>query len=144
MSRIAISDPQPSQLDPYFFKKSKSLRDRWNHSISTQLYSECFWKHSLRVIKPNKASHCIQRRVKLQVDPLRLTGRYLKSAHAAPHITTQYWSYLCLMQTPSHTGEGHFLESKKPMCLRSENEVAAVTFLRKMVQLYQKAILLQV
>ena len=29
------------------------------------------------------------------------------------------------------TGEDHFLESKKPMCLRPENEIAAVTFFAK-------------
>ena len=29
------------------------------------------------------------------------------------------------------TGKDHFLESKKPMCLRPENEIAAVTFLAK-------------
>ena len=103
MSRIAISDPQPSPLDSYSFKKSKSFRDRWNHSISTQLHSECFWKHSSTIIKQTNASSCTPRRINLQVDPLRLTGRHLRSAHAASHTTKQYWNYLCLIQTPSHS-----------------------------------------
>ena len=103
MTRIETDDPELSELDPYSSKRSKNSRDRWNHSIPTQLYSECFWKHSSTVIKQNNASNCIQRRIKLQVDPLRLTGRYLRSAHAASHTTKQYWNYLCLMQTPSHS-----------------------------------------
>ena len=103
MTRIETDDPKPSQLDSYSSKRSKNFRDRWNHSIPTQLHSECFWKHSLSIIKLNKAPNCIQRRIKLQVDPLRLTGRYLRSAHAASHTTRQYRNYLCLMQTPSHS-----------------------------------------
>ena len=102
-SRIEMDDPKLSQLDSYSSKRSKNFRDRWNHSIPTQLYSECFWKHSSTVIKQNNASNCIQRIIKLQVDPLRLTGRCLRSAHAASHTTKQYWSYWCLMQTPSHS-----------------------------------------
>ena len=103
MSRIEMGNPKTSQSDSYTSKRSKSFRNRWSHNIPTQLHSECFWKHSLRVIKPNKALHCIQRIIKLQVDPLRLTGRCLRSAHAASHTTKQYWSYWCLMQTPSHS-----------------------------------------
>ena len=103
MTRIETDDPELSELDPYSSKRSKNSRDRWNHSIPTQLYSECFWKHSSTVTKQNNASNCIQRRIKLQVDSLRLTGRYLRSAHAASHTTKQYWNYLCLMQTPSHS-----------------------------------------
>ena len=102
-SRIETDIPIPSPSDPHSHKESRNLWDRWNRIIPTHLSSECFWKHSSTVIKQNNASNCIQRRIKLQVDPLRLTGRYLRSAHAASHTTKQYWNYLCLIQTPSHS-----------------------------------------
>ena len=49
----------------------KSLRSMKLHR-PTQLYSKCFWKHSSTVSKLNKASNCIQRRIEIQVDSLRL------------------------------------------------------------------------
>ena len=43
------------------------------------------------------------------------------------------------------TGEDHFLESKKPMCLRPRNEIAAVTvFAKNGAAEKEKAILFQV
>ena len=102
-SRIETEVPKPSPSDSHSHKESRNLRDRWNHIIPTQLSSECFWKHSSIVSKLNKASNCIQRRIEIQVDSLRLTGRYLKSSHAASYTTKQYRNYLCLMQTPSHS-----------------------------------------
>ena len=40
---------------------------------------------------------------------------------------------MCFGRLLARTGEDHLLESKKPMCLRPENEIAAVTFFAKNV-----------
>ena len=96
-------DPQPSQLDSYSSKRSKNFRDRWNHSIPTQLHSECFWKHSLSIIKLNKAPNCTQNCLELRVDSLRPTGRYLKATPAASNTTKQYRNCSSLLQTSSHS-----------------------------------------
>ena len=54
------------------------------------------------------------------------------SKHEALYIMQVNQSWVLFKQRAFNaSGEDHFLESKKPMCLRPENEIAAVTFFAK-------------